>query len=65
MQDYHQLDIWQRAMNYAVRIYEFTTQLPIDERYGLASQLRKASASVPLNIAEGSACTTDPEFAGF
>jgi four helix bundle protein len=65
MQDYHRLDIWQRAMTYAVQIYEFSAQLPQDERYNLTAQLRKAATSVPLNIAEGSGCTTNGEFARF
>lgn len=37
MQDYHQLDIWQRAMTYAVQVYEFTAQLPESERYNLTA----------------------------
>jgi len=53
MQDYHQLDIWNRAMDYAVAVYEFATALPEQEKYNLASQLRRAVASAPLNIAEG------------
>lgn len=65
MQDYHQLDIWQRAMDYVVQIYEFSAQLPLDERFNLTAQLRKAATSVPLNIAEGSGCTTNGEFARF
>jgi four helix bundle protein len=65
MQDYHQLDIWQRAMTYVVQIYAFSAQLPQDERYNLTAQLRKAATSVPLNIAEGSGCTTNGEFARF
>ena len=47
MQDYHQLEIWQRAMDYAVRVYEFTAQLPADERYNLVSQLRRAARRCP------------------
>jgi four helix bundle protein len=65
MQDYHQLDIWQRGIAYAVQIHEFTTRLPVDERYGLTAQLRKAVCSIPLNIAEGAGCTSDAEFARF
>ena len=42
MQDYHQLDIWKRAMDYAVAIYELATILPADEKYNLTSQLRRA-----------------------
>jgi four helix bundle protein len=65
MQDYHQLKIWQRAMTYAVELYKLTAQLPNEERYNLTVQLRKAATSVPLNIAEGSGCTTNAEFVHF
>jgi four helix bundle protein len=60
MQDDHQLDIWQRAMTYAVQVYAFTAQLPEAERYNLTAQLRRAATSVPLNIAEGSAAAAMP-----
>ena len=52
-------------MDYAVAIYRFSTELPEHERYNLASQLRKAATSVPLNIAEGSGCATSNEFSRF
>jgi four helix bundle protein len=52
-------------MAYAVGVYEVTAALPDVERYNLASQLRKAATSVPLNIAEGSGCATSVEFAKF
>ena len=65
MQDYHQLDVWQRAMAYVAALYLFSTELPDDERYNLTAQLRKAATSVPLNIAEGSGCPTNGEFARF
>jgi hypothetical protein len=65
MQDYHQLKVWQRAMNYAVEIYKFTSQLPGDERYNLTVQLRKAVVSVPLNIAKGAGSATPAEFSHF
>ena len=65
MQDYHQLDIWQRGMDYAVAIYELSAELPDEERYNLRSQMRRAVTSVPLNIAEGAGCATEAEFAHF
>jgi four helix bundle protein len=65
MQDYHQLDIWQRGMAFAVRIYKFSAQLSSDERYNLTAQLRRAATSVPLNIAEGAGCASNGEFAQF
>jgi four helix bundle protein len=65
MQDYHQLKVWQRAMNYAAELYKFTAQLPSDERYNLTVQLRRAGVSVVLNIAEGAASATTAEFIHF
>ena len=65
MQDYHQLQIWQRSIAYAVDLYQFAAALPDAERYNIAAQLRKAATSVPLNIAEGSGCTTDGDFVRF
>ena len=65
MQDYHNLEVWQRSMAYAVSIYGFVKELPESERYNLASQLQRAVTSVALNIAEGSGSSTRAEFARF
>ena len=65
MQDYHQLDIWNRAMDYAAAIYQFVATLPDEEKYNLASQLRRAVTSVPLNIAEGCGTASHTEFGRF
>jgi len=65
MQDYHELQIWRRSMRYAVEIYRFLARLPDAERYNLVAQLRTAATSVPLNVAEGSGCSTDAEFVRF
>ena len=65
MQDYHQLEIWNRAMDYAVGVYEFAASLPAEEKYNMASQLRRAAASGPLNIAEGCGSATNTEFCRF
>src|SRR5262245_24550311 len=65
MQDYHQLDIWNRAMDYAAAIYQFVATLPEEEKYNLASQLRRAVTSVPLNIAEGCGTASHTEFGRF
>jgi four helix bundle protein len=45
--------------------YEFSADLPSNERYNLADQLRRAATSIPLNNAEGAGCATDAEFAHF
>jgi four helix bundle protein len=65
MQDYHQLEIWQRAMAFTVLLYELSADFPDEERYNLTAQLRKAATSVPLNVAEGAGCATNGEFARF
>ena len=65
MQDYHQLEIWNRAMDYAVKIYEFAASLPVEEKFNLAGQLRRAVTSIPLNIAEGCSASSKAEFARF
>lgn len=65
MQDYHQLDIWNRAMDYAVSVYELAASLPMEEKYNLASQLRRAATSGPLNIAEGCGTASNKEFGRF
>ncbi len=52
-------------MDYTVKIYEFTASLPTEEKYNLTSQLRRSAASVPLNIAEGSASSTNTDFSRF
>jgi four helix bundle protein len=65
MQDYHQLDVWNRAMDYAVSVYKLAADLPQEEKYNLAHQLRKAVTSAPLNMAEGCGSASNMEFARF
>jgi four helix bundle protein len=50
---YRDLHVWQMSMDCAVAIYAFTARFPPSELYGMTSQLRRASVSVPSNIAEG------------
>ncbi len=45
--------VWQRSIDLCEAIYGFTKTFPSDELYGLRSQLRRASVSIPSNIAEG------------
>jgi four helix bundle protein len=53
MRDFRQLRVWEKAHNLTLEIYEITATFPREELYGITSQLRRASASIPANIAEG------------
>jgi four helix bundle protein len=49
------LKVWKEAMELVKTVYDVTTTLPSEEKYGLISQMRRAAVSVPSNIAEGAA----------
>src|SRR5436305_12423062 len=53
VQHYRELIVWQRAMSLAKACYQATKQFPKCELFGLTSQICRAAASVPANIAEG------------
>ena len=59
------LRAWQRAMDFAINVYQFTRDFPQEELYGLTSQLRRAAVSAPSNIAEGAAGRTRQQFSNF
>jgi four helix bundle protein len=65
MQPYPELLIWQRSHALALAIYQLTKRLPADERFGLTAQTRRAAASVPANIVEGSRRQHPGDFARF
>jgi four helix bundle protein len=52
---HEKLDVWKRAIDLCVDMYQATEKLPPDEKYGLVSQMRRAAVSVGSNIAEGAA----------
>ena len=53
IESYRDLRVWQLGMEIAQRTYELTAAFPREEIYGLTAQVRRASVSVPSNIAEG------------
>jgi four helix bundle protein len=53
IRSFHDLEVWQVAMDLAVTSYETTKSFPPDERFGLTTQIRRAASSIPANIAEG------------
>ena len=50
---YKDLIVWQRAMELVISVYKLTENFPKDEVYGLTSQMKRCSVSIPSNIAEG------------
>lgn len=65
IQSHRDLKVWQLGMQIAEEIYALTRRFPDDERFGIISQLRRAAASVPANIAEGNARSSTKEYLRF
>jgi four helix bundle protein len=65
MQDFRNLDVWQKAHRLVLDVYQLMVDMPKEEAYGLTSQMRRAAVSVPTNIAEGCGRSTDSDFARF
>ena len=63
--DFRKIAAWQRAHALTLRIYRAASGFPGDERFGLVSQLRRACASIPTNVAEGCGRSTNNELARF
>ncbi len=53
IRSFRDLVVWQKSIDLVEVVYSITKQFPVDERYALTSQLKRASVSVPSNIAEG------------
>ncbi len=62
VQSYRELIAWQKAMDLVVQTYRVTLGWPRNELYGLTNQVRRASVSVPANIAEGQGRSSTKEF---
>jgi four helix bundle protein len=59
------LNVWQLSMKLATETYKITKLFPPEERFGLTQQMRRASVSIPSNIAEGAARQGKKEFRNF
>jgi four helix bundle protein len=53
MKSYRDLIVWQKAMSLVVDVYKITEYFPDAEKFGLTSQIKRCSVSIPSNIAEG------------
>ncbi|MEB2334304.1 MAG: four helix bundle protein [Anaerolineaceae bacterium] len=65
MKDFRQLKVWEKSHLLVLAIYKETKGFPKEELYGLTSQIRRSSMSIPTNIAEGCGKFTDADFARF
>ena len=65
MKDFRDLDVWKKAHSATLAVYRATGDFPKQELYGLTSQMRRCSASIPANIAEGCGRRGNGEFHRF
>ncbi|MCH2450914.1 MAG: four helix bundle protein [Gracilimonas sp.] len=65
MRDFRKLSVWQKSHELTLAVYKSTTSFPKEELYGLTSQMRRCSSSVPSNIAEGCGRNTQSQLAHF
>jgi four helix bundle protein len=65
MVGFRQLKVWERSHQLTLAIYRVTRTFPVDEKYGISSQLRRSASSVSANIAEGCGRRGKRDFARF
>ena len=65
MKDFRRLKVWEKAHQVVLSVYRLTAQIPVEEKFGLTSQLRRASASIAANIAEACGRGGDGDFQRF
>ena len=65
MSDYKELKVWEKSINLVKKIYKLVKVFPKDEACGLSVQIKRASISIPSNIAEGASRNTKKEFIQF
>jgi four helix bundle protein len=62
MRNFKELKIWQKGFGIAINSYKITAVFPVNERFGLVSQINRAAVSIPSNIAEGSSRSSEKEY---
>jgi four helix bundle protein len=65
MKSYQELDVWQKGVSLSIEVYKVTEDFPRSEKFGLTAQIRRATVSVPANIAEGWGRGSTREYAQF
>ena len=65
MHRFKDLEIWKKSRLFCSEIYAITANFPDSEKFGITNQLRRASVSIPSNIAEGSSRASNKDFSRF
>ncbi len=65
MQDFKKLKVWEKAHPFVLEVYRASKLFPSEEKFGLTSQIRRAAASIPTNMAEGCGRNSNPDMARF
>lgn len=65
MRDFKKLEIWKNGIELVKQVYQLSDKLPSEEKFGLRSQITRASVSIPSNIAEGCSRNSEIEFKRF
>ena len=65
MRDFRNYKVWSTSLDFVTEIYQLTEHFPLEERYGLSSQMRRAAVSIASNIAEGASRSSEADFARF
>jgi four helix bundle protein len=65
LKNFKELKVWQKSHQLTLAVYQITKKFPREELFGLTGQLRRASASIPANIAEGCGRKGEADFARF
>jgi len=63
--NFEKLETWHEAIAFADLVYQSTRQFPVEERFGLTNQMRRAAVSISSNIAEGSSRSSRSDYARF
>jgi four helix bundle protein len=62
LKSFKELKVWQKAYQLCLEMYKISSCFPVDEKFGLTSQMRRAAVSIPSNIAEGYGRKTIPDY---
>jgi four helix bundle protein len=65
MRTHEKLEVWRKSVDFVVNVYKASENFPNEEKFGLTSQIKRASVSIPANVAEGAARTSNKEFLHF